>query len=128
MYKLYCIFDKVAGRFDERTFTFSTSDGGYVRDILPFVINSKPLPDLVPMQIGEFDVFKGVTKVLKKPRSFSFDCYKFPENQASNLAPLGLSPAEVENLFKQKVDNDDKQLDSEISNPITPETIESEVN
>lgn len=109
-YNLYALYDKVSGTL---TNTFvSTNDGLAVRETLLSL--RVPIRDSEIYQIGTFtqelDNDKASFfelschfKTITVPRLVSWDSYKFPENVAEALAPLGCSPDEVAEIAKNKI-------------------------
>lgn len=116
-YNHYALFDKVSGHV-VNTF-IATNDGVAVRDTLLSL--RVPIRDSEIYQIGtftqDFDTSKGTLSelsshlfnvscdfdVLDVPRLVSWDSYKFPENVAEAIAPLGCTPDEVREITKNRI-------------------------
>lgn len=108
-FNLYCLYDKVS---DTVVSTFiSQSDGVAVRNTL--LTLRVPIRDSEIYQIGEMSRFiendkikdfeSSTAFVLCEPRLVSWECYKFPENVAEAVAPLGCTPDEVREITKNKI-------------------------
>lgn len=109
-YNHYALFDKVSGHV---TSTFiATNDGIAVRDTLLSL--RVPIRDSEIYQIGTFvqDFDTGNVgffesschfDVLNVPRLVSWESYKFPENVAEAVAPLGCTPDEVREITKNRI-------------------------
>ena len=109
-YNLYALFDKVSGTV---TNTFiALNDGLAVRETL--LTLRVPIRDSQIYQIGTFvqnldkdkiSVFDLSCHFSVNPnyRLVSWDSYRFPENVAEALAPLGCSPDEVAEISKNRI-------------------------
>lgn len=95
---LYGFYDVVSD--DYVCFAIANSPSNLVRTYYPAFANRTPLKDIKIYELGFCDSDKITWKVPKKEHSW--DCYKFPENKAEALAPLGLKPSEVEEIFNEK--------------------------
>lgn len=107
---LYCVFDKLSGTFHH--FTTATSDGLAVRNIL--LTLTCPLKDNVCLKLGRFDkIFAADTQEISLSDCSFLPCgdfqivdwsvYKFPNDVAEALAPLGCSPDEIKEITRQKI-------------------------
>lgn len=107
---LYCVFDKLSGTFHH--FTTATSDGLAVRNIL--LTLTCPLKDNVCLKLGKFDKsFEADSQEISLLDCdfMAFDdfqvvdwsVYKFPNDVAEALAPLGCSPDEIKEITRQKI-------------------------
>lgn len=109
-YNHYALYDKVS---DHVLSTFvATNDGVAVRDVLLSL--RVPIRDSEIYQIGTFtheanpDGSSSFTlscsfQTLPAPRLVSWDSYKFPENVAEAVAPLGCTPDEVREITKNRI-------------------------
>lgn len=107
---LYCVFDKLSGTFHH--FTTATSDGLAVRNIL--LTLTCPLKDNVCLKLGRFDKSfnPGLQEINLSNCTFisfgdfqivDWSVYKFPNDVAEALAPLGCSPDEIKEITRQKI-------------------------
>lgn len=122
---LYCVFDKLSGTFHH--FTIATSDGLAVRNIL--LTLTCPLKDNVCIKLGEFNKFirsdaQEINLFECKFTSFSnfkivdWSCYKFPNDVAEALAPLGCTPDELKEIARQKISESDAEKHSRVANGV----------
>lgn len=114
-YNLYALFDKVSGCV---TSTFiAQNDGLAVRETL--LTLRVPIRDSEIYQIGTFvqDFDKDKVSLFdlschfsvnNSYRLVSWDSYRFPENVAEALAPLGCSPDEIVEISKNKIKSEVK--------------------
>lgn len=111
---LYAVFDKLSGTFHH--FTTATSDGLAVRNIL--LTLTCPLKDNVCVKLGRFDkVFNpNADEISLLNCSFiPFDdfqvvdwkVYKFPNDVAEALTPLGCTPDEIKEITRNKIKESD---------------------
>lgn len=109
-YNHYALYDKVSAHVLS-TF-IATNDGVAVRDTLLSL--RVPIRDSEIYQIGTFVQNLNTDKqasfelschfdVLNVPRLVSWDSYKFPENVAEAVAPLGCTPDEVREITKNRI-------------------------
>lgn len=107
---LYCVFDKLSGTFHH--FTTATSDGLAVRNIL--LTLTCPLKDNVCLKLGRFEkVFESDVQEISLSNCAFLPCgdfqivdwsvYKFPNDVAEALAPLGCSPDEIKEITRKKI-------------------------
>lgn len=99
--KLYCVLDHVSGEL--REFTVATSDGLAVRRILMTL--RVPIKDNTVFCLGEIERnfaedcrhvdSSCISTRLDEFRQVSWSSYRFPEDKAEALAPLGLTPDEL---------------------------------
>lgn len=95
---LYGFYDVVSEEY--AVFAISNSASNLVRTYYPAFANRTPLKDIAIFELGE--VNSDVISLYKHKKQFTWDCYKFPENKAEALAPLGLKPSDVEAIFNEK--------------------------
>lgn len=89
-------------------FAVGVSAPSVIRTYYPAMVNRKPLKDIEIYELGEIEDIS--INLYKKPVKHDWSEYKFPETRAEALAPLGLSPAEVQQIFDKKTaDVKDKQ-------------------
>lgn len=107
---LYCVFDKLSGTFHH--FTTATSDGLAVRNIL--LTLTCPLKDNVCIKLGRFDkVFDANSQEISLLdcafvpigdfQVVDWSVYKFPNDVAEALAPLGCTPDELKEITRNKI-------------------------
>lgn len=108
-FNLYALFDKVS---DTVVDTFiAQSDGVAVRNTL--LTLRVPIRDSEIYQIGTMSRFVENDKLsdfvtstdfeIVSPRLVSWESYRFPENVAEAVAPLGCTPDEVREITKNKI-------------------------
>lgn len=108
---LYAVFDKLSGQFHH--FTLATSDGLAVREILRSL--TCPIKDNQVVKLGRFDWSypTGVSEVSLNDVAFvpaddfvpvDWSSYRFPNDVAEALAPLGTTPDELREIVSSKVD------------------------
>lgn len=106
-YNHYALYDKVSGHLLS-TF-IATNDGVAIRDTLLSL--RVPIRDSEVYQIGTFHqeidpdsspsfLLSCTFYALPTPRLVPWDFYKFPENVAEAVAPLGCTPDEVREITK----------------------------
>lgn len=95
--KLFCFYDNVAK--SPITFASSPNCPTLIRQYLQYIASSKPLKDITIYEVAEIEGFE--VKPIS-PVVHSWDEYKFPENKAEALAPLGASVTEIEKAFAEK--------------------------
>lgn len=111
-FNLYCLYDKVS---DTVVDTFiAQSDGVAVRNTL--LTLRVPIRDSEIYQIGTMSRFLDNEKIngfvpstdfeVVTPRLVDWESYKFPENIAEAVAPLGCTPDEIREITKNKIKED----------------------
>lgn len=95
---LFGFYDKISDEID--VFAVSNSCANLIRTYYPAFANRKPLKDIDILELGTIDGKE--ISLHKKPVIHNWTEYKFPETKADALAPLGLKPDEVEEIFKEK--------------------------
>lgn len=113
-YHIYALFDKISGTVTQ--IFISQTPGLAVRTILSTL--RVPIRDSELYQIGEFNQelvrdelssFDSCKFVLfDEYRLVSWDCYRFPEDVAEALSPLGCSPDEIVEISKNRIKNEVK--------------------
>lgn len=111
-YRVYGVFDKVAGIFG--MFFHSKTDGLAARTALSTL--RFPLRDADLYQLGSYEVLVEPDKALvddfessvrfswlEAPRLVPWDSYKFPEDISEALAPLNLSQSEIAEIARNKI-------------------------
>ena len=125
---LYCVFDKLSGTFHH--FTVAANDGLAVRNIL--LTLTCPLKDNVCLKLGRFEkAFPSDSQevslldcdftAFEDFQEVSWSSYRFPENVAEALAPLGLSPDEVKEIARRKISESDAEKHSRVPNGVVTE-------
>lgn len=99
--KLYCVLDHVSGEL--REFTVATSDGLAVRRILMTL--RVPIKDNTVFCLGEIQRnfsedsqridSSCIETRLNQFRQVDWSAYRFPEDKAEALSPLGITPEEL---------------------------------
>lgn len=95
---LFGFYDKIRNTMD--ILAVDRSASALIRTYYPSIVNRTPLKDLDIYELGEIDGLE--VKLHKKPILHSWSEYKFPETKADALAPLGLNPSEVAQIFNEK--------------------------
>lgn len=98
-YKLYAVYDKVAEEVLLNYSGYFKTDGQFVRFILRSVMQTYPLPDVIPVELLSVDG--------TKMREFAWSCYKQTETVADNLAPLGITPEQAKEMLKRKASEEE---------------------
>lgn len=122
---LYCVFDKLSGTFHH--FTTATSDGLAVRNIL--LTLTCPLKDNVCLKLGRFNkVFQSDAQEISLLdcaftafddfKIVDWSVYKFPNDVAEALAPLGCTPDELKEITRQKISESDVEKHSRVPNGV----------
>lgn len=125
---LYCVFDRLSGTFHH--FTVASNDGLAVRNIL--LTLTCPLKDNVCLKLGKFEkkfqsdahevsLYDCVFTSFDDFQEVSWDSYRFPENVAEALAPLGVSADEAKAIAHAKVGESDALKHSRVPNGIITE-------
>lgn len=108
--KLYCVLDTLSGALHH--FTVQTSDSLAVRSVLLSL--TCPLRDNKIYCLCDVDSDLSSSSELDiscinfgaiTPRLVSWDSYKLPETRAEAIAPLGLSPDEVSQITRDKINS-----------------------
>lgn len=94
---LYGAYDNLARNFITFTVT-PKNDGLAVRNVLSTL--RVPLKDTQLVTLGDFDSDVGFHSFKSSIRSIDWSVYKFPENVADALSPLGLSESELSECLK----------------------------
>lgn len=95
---LFGFRDKISKCID--VFAVDVSAPSLIRTYYPAFANRKPIRDIEIYELGTIDDLK--IDLYDTPILHEWSEYKFPENKAEALAPLGLNPSEVEKVFNNK--------------------------
>lgn len=99
---LFGFYDKITEEYD--VLAVCNSCANLIRTYYPAFAQRKPLKDVDIYELGTIDSLN--INLHKKPVLHSWTEYQFPETRAEALAPLGLKPDEVEQIFKEKITSD----------------------
>lgn len=96
--KIFGFYDKVQKEFI--SLAIEVNAPTLIRKYLPSIAPMYPIKDIDILEIGELT---GINEFYIKPESdyilHEWNEYKFPENKADSLAPLGADPTEIEKAF-----------------------------
>lgn len=108
-FNLYCLYDKVSDAVVDTL--IAQSDGVAVRNTL--LTLRVPIRDTEIFQIGTMSRFVQNDKLsdfesstdfeICTPRLVSWESYRFPENVAEAVAPLGCTSDEIREITKNKI-------------------------
>lgn len=81
---IYIVRDKVSN--STLSMSVAPTDGAFMRDVLPAVLQQRVMSDIEYIQIGEYDT-DNFTLNSVPSRICPMDAYKFPESQSRKLSP-----------------------------------------